>query len=160
MTPEFLRKCIIEPVLWQLRYYDIRMAGNNSQLILMETCAVESDLGAFLGQLEGGPAVSIFGIEPFTYDDIWINFINSRPKLLSIINNFYPLKGKLTFGYELLKYNHQLACTIARIKYWRIPEPIPATLEERAKYWKKYYNTDDGKGNVEKYIKKVNKYLK
>lgn len=39
-----------------------------------------------------------------------------------------------------------------RLFYRLIPEAILETIEGRAKYWKKYYNTVLGKGTVEHYL--------
>ena len=44
--------------------------------------------------------------------------------------------------------------------YMRIKESIPNTVEKRAEYWKKYYNTEQGKGTTTEYIRKVGKYGK
>ena len=40
----------------------------------------------------------------------------------------------------------------ARLKYILIPETIPTTIEGRAKYWKKFYNSVDGKGTLDHYV--------
>ena len=56
-------------------------------------------------------------------------------------------------GWEHLRYNPLLCVLFTRLKYKKVPEEIPMSLEGRAKYWKKYYNTVAGKGTVEHYIK-------
>jgi len=48
----------------------------------------------------------------------------------------------------------RLACLMARLHYLRIPKPIPDSISDQAKYWKKYYNTSLGKGTVEGYLSK------
>ena len=42
-----------------------------------------------------------------------------------------------------------------------MPEKLPNSydIEGLAKYWKKYYNTEGGKGTVEKFIEKYEKYV-
>lgn len=53
---------------------------------------------------------------------------------------------------EHLRYNPYLSLIFTRLFYRLIPEAIPETIEGRAKYWKKYYNTVLGKGTVEHYL--------
>lgn len=52
-------------------------------------------------------------------------------------------------------------CAIARCKYLMSPEPLPAhdDVEGMAKYWKKWYNSEDGKGTAQGFIEKYNKYV-
>jgi len=38
------------------------------------------------------------------------------------------------------------------LKYKLIPELIPNSLDERATYWKKYYNSEAGKGTMKHYL--------
>ena len=38
------------------------------------------------------------------------------------------------------------------------PDPIPKTPQDRAKYWKKYYNTVLGKGTPQKYLDRLTDY--
>ena len=46
----------------------------------------------------------------------------------------------------------------ARLYLMSIPDPIPPKIEDRAKYWKKFYNTAAGKGTPEKYLERVNQF--
>ena len=43
----------------------------------------------------------------------------------------------------------------ARLFLARISEPIPSDLPSQAQYWKTYYNTEAGKGTVQKFIDDV-----
>ena len=61
---------------------------------------------------------------------------------------------------KILEENLSAAIIHCRLKYWRVPKRMPDSLEGRASYWKKYYNTDQGKGTQEKYIDMVKEYLK
>lgn len=54
--------------------------------------------------------------------------------------------------WEHLRYNPLLCLIFTRLKYKKIPELIPDTLQGRAEYWKKYYNTEAGKGTIKHYI--------
>lgn len=54
--------------------------------------------------------------------------------------------------WEHLRYNPYLSLIFTRLLYRLVKESIPSTIEERAKYWKKYYNTELGKGTPEHYL--------
>lgn len=78
-------------------------------------------------------------------DDI-TNFINST-KFMMIKNN--------------LVYNLPFSIMACRLQYARFEEPIPDKndIKGLAKYWKKYWNTDNGAGTVEKFIDNYNKLV-
>ena len=54
--------------------------------------------------------------------------------------------------WEHLRYNPYLSLIFSRLLYRFVSEPIPLTIEERADYWKKFYNTEKGKGTPEHYL--------
>jgi len=119
-------------------------ADKNAVDLLMETCAVESDFMTYNKQI-GGPALGIFQMEPDTLHDIRVNYIKYRPELREF------LEGNLL--------DVEFAIIAARIHYMRVSTPIPSTRLLRAKYWKQYYNTHLGRGTVEKYMEKAQRYL-
>lgn len=51
-----------------------------------------------------------------------------------------------------------LQAILARFYYLGVKEPIPTTLEARAKYWKRYYNSELGAGTPEAYISRVKNF--
>ena len=50
--------------------------------------------------------------------------------------------------------NPLISAVIARLYIGLTEEPVPDTKVLRSKYWKKYYNTEEGKGTPENYISK------
>jgi len=54
----------------------------------------------------------------------------------------------------------RLACLMARVHYLRRPEPIPASVDAQARYWKKWYNTAKGKGTPEKYMRDFDRLIR
>ena len=54
--------------------------------------------------------------------------------------------------YRELAFAPFLSLLFCRLFYRLRTEEIPATVEGRAAYWKRHYNTIKGKGTVEKYI--------
>ena len=53
-----------------------------------------------------------------------------------------------------------VAIVMARLKYWRSPQPLPKNIDEAGSIWKVVYNTSKGKGSVAKFkslISNINK---
>lgn len=123
--------------------------------LLLGTAAVESDMGTYIRQVGGGPALGIFQMEPATHDDIWVNYIDHRSSLHTLMLAELPTCTSIS-RHELLEHNLRYAILMARLHYFRLVVPIPESVEEQAEYWKKHYNTPLGKGSASKYIAKVN----
>lgn len=135
---------IIAILIWSVCSENGLPVNQNVVDLLLETCAVESDFSKYDKQI-GGPAMGWWQMEPDTLNDIRINYIKYRPEL----HRF--LEGNLL--------DAEFAVIMARIHYMRVKAPVPDTRLERAKYWKKYYNTVQGKGTIAKYMEKANRYL-
>ena len=126
--------------------------------LLMGTCAVESDFGRSIEQIGGGPGLGVFQIEPNTMNDIWYNYIRYREGLRVILAEEFGMKGP---DKERLKNDLEYGIVMARLKYRRSPVALPKSekdIEGLARVWKKVYNTDLGKGSIEKFISKYKKY--
>lgn len=122
--------------------------------LLMLTAAVESNLGQYIKQKGGGPALGIFQMEPTTYLDIWNNYFKYG-KCKNIRDMYYE------HGSANIEWDLRHAILMARVHYLRVKEPLPEYTDEvaLAGYWKKYYNTRLGKGTVEKAIDKYQRYV-
>ena len=96
-----------------------------------------------------GPAVSFWQIEPATINDIWVNYILYRKPLVQKAYELGFIEDEMDFS---VMTNIGVAIFFTRIYYRRKPGAIPKTTEERAEYWKKHYNTEQGKGTVKHYI--------
>ena len=66
------------------------------------------------------------------------------------VNFFSRIEEKKEF---CIFSNIALAVAFCRIHYRRQPGAIPKTMEGRAKYWKKFYNSELGRGTPEHYMK-------
>lgn len=148
-------KQLFNTILDTLEFCGMTCSSNVVNMIL-ETACVESNCGEYIKQLKG-PACGIFQIEPVTAKDIIDHFIFYKPTLLRKYNQLFI--QDLTVEQNLCT-NLMFQIFMCRVFYLRFSEKIPDTVEGRAKYWKKYYNTHLGKGTVEKYIKAVEKYKK
>lgn len=147
-----LRALIIRPTL---EYLDLWSAP--AEELLIGTAAHESQLGRYLHQLNDGPAVGIYQMEPATENDIWQNFLNFRQPLAEKVRTLlggYPSERAVQMAGNLY-----YATAMARIKYLRAPGAIPADLEGQALYWKEHYNTAQGAGTAGQYLDDYRRYV-
>lgn len=124
--------------------------------MMLLTAAAESSL-IFRCQLHGGPARGLCQMEPATaldtfrwlgcknvlwerFTDIWLS--------LKTVHWFAPTEDEVTWH---LTHNDAFALALARLHYRMFPEPFPRAFAkvDQASYWKKYWNTEKGKGTVE-----------
>lgn len=133
-------------------------AMQNAIRLLVGTAAAESAL-KHRRQIGGGPARGFWQMEPATAEDIFKNHLVHRPgryakvMALMICMSDVPIWTPTLIDLEThLEHNDIFACTMCRVHYLRVPEAIPDTVEQQARYWKEYYNTPKGKGTQGHYI--------
>mgnify|MGYP001162532464 FL=1 len=119
----------------------------------------------YITQIGSDIARSFFQVEVATAKDCIDNYLVYRQDVLKQFGEAVQRRPKeiLAWNEEELHYLlwHDIAVGIAfcRIKYRRVPKPLPKTLEECASQWKKYYNTEGGKGDPEHFVDACLKYL-
>ena len=128
--------------------------------LLLGTAAQESAFGTYLRQLEGGPALGVFQMEPFTETDSWNNYLfyGRADKRKAI----YKISGvRSANNYCALEWNIAYAICMARLQYRRVKEPFPNPhdIVGMANYWKSHWNTEKGKGTEQKFIQNYVKYV-
>lgn len=150
-----LKKYIIEPTL---DYLDLN--SKSSIQILLGTAAQETHLGEYLHQIHG-PAKGIYGMEPFTHESLrkdlhkkTLNGKKNRDKFLKLWNKISNLYIHVLTEDENLIGNLYYATAIARIYYLQFTSPLPKAgdIQGMAAYWKRYYNTEKGKGTIIQFI--------
>ena len=129
---------LIKETLLKLDKYSVDATN-----LLLGTCAQESAFGTYIEQING-PALGVFQMEPNTEKDIWENYLYYRNELVKTVYDICGVIGPDKFS---LKTNLAYQITMARIHYLRVPEKLPDNLIGYSRYWKKYYNTEQGKGN-------------
>ncbi len=141
-----LRDYVIIPTLKELGMYSPAAVN-----LLMGTAVQESKL-TYLKQI-GGPALGIYQMEHETYLDIWRNYLEYKPQII------WHLEEEIS---EQMVYDLAYATIMARIHYWRRPEPLPDKddVEGLAKYWKQWWNSPLGKGTVPQFVLNYNRYVK
>lgn len=148
-----LRELIIKPTLERLLMY-----SQDAVELLVFTCAVESNGGSYLKQIQG-PALGIYQMEPNTYIDIWENYIKAKKGLMTLISSnfevFYmPDEDRMIYD---LRY----ATMMARLHYSRVAGHLPDHNDVNSiwEYYKKYYNTPIGAAEKESSISKYHSFI-
>ena len=140
-------KDIIDDVLNQLE--DVGIPNTEeARYLVFETGMAESGY-RHLEQIGGGPALSFWQIEDWVCQDIWDNFIVYRKPYIQAMYKLGLIEESIPF---CVFSNIALAAAFCRIYYRRMPGAIPNSMPERAAYWKRFYNTVEGKGTVDHYV--------
>lgn len=150
-----VREHVIKPALRALAAYDPRMYSEAAVSLMLGTAAAESKLGFNLVQEGNGPALGIFQMEPATHDDVW-RYLDrpDKAELRKIVNSLTVKAHESELVHNLI-----YATAMARIRYWYVSDPLPVTRSGQAHYYKKHYNTPQGKGSPEKYLRDYEKYI-
>jgi hypothetical protein len=141
---------IVQPVI------DMFPAPYNSDAavnLLTGTALVESGL-EYLVQLPNGPALGLWQMEPATHYDCWVNFLNHEKnnELVKIAESVTDHVTLIWNDNGTLIWNLRYACFMARVKYIRAPDALPAADDALAlaAYHKVWYNTALGAADVQK----------
>ena len=132
--------------------------------LVLSTGIVESRY-EYIRQMGDGPARSFWQVEPASAVDNCQHYLKYRSDLMkscakaSLVDVKYWQIYDEELWSEILEKNIASGIVHCRLKYRRVPKKLPSTLEGQAKYWKKYYNTESGKGDPEHYVDLVKKWL-
>jgi len=141
-----------------------KFASDDAVNLVLATGIVESRY-EYIRQMGDGPARSFWQVEAATAVDNLAHYLKHRKKLMSRcaeaslvdLKHWQNLDERI--WEEILEKNIAAGIVHCRLKYWRVPKRMPNTIEGMANYWKKYYNTEQGKGNPEHFIDASRKYL-
>jgi len=103
-------------------------------------------------------AFGIYQMELATEKDIHRNYLRFRGGIaepLSHLGYVDDMDPDFELGKDLT-WNVAYATAMSRIHYLRVPESLPDADDKMglAQYWKAHYNTNLGKGTVEKFLDK------
>ena len=130
---------------------EIDMWSTEAEELVFLTGLTESSYD-YIEQVGSGPAKSFFQIEPLTAHDICENYLKYRPGKVEKLSKATGISesiigsSKPEYWEDILHYNIAAGIALCRIHYYRVPKKIPSEIESMAKYWKKWYNTEGGKG--------------
>tara|TARA_Y100000310_G_C20422345_1_gene687269 strand:- start:345 stop:809 length:465 start_codon:yes stop_codon:yes gene_type:complete len=141
-------KEIVEYALYRINSY-----SDDALVMVVRTGMAESGYRALKGYGEGNPAIGFWQIEPATMNDMIDNYIGYRShykkNLISLGMNFE--KDTILS----VMSNMAVQAALCRLHYRRDRDPLPSwdDLEGQAKYWKRVYNTVEGRGTVKHFMK-------
>jgi len=148
MNNDNIRKHIIIPALQAIESY------SDDRLDMVFVTGSAESLYQHIRQIEG-PARGWFQMEQATHDDIWSNFLRQSDKQ-HLIKGLSWLSKRPGVPHEL-EVNPWYAAAMCAIHYMRFPEPLPKTGNRMAQavYWKKYYNSPEGKGTEGEFLERT-----
>jgi len=142
-----------------------KFASESAVDLVLATGIVESRY-EYIRQMGDGPARSFWQVEPATCVDNLAHYLKHRKKLMGKCAeaSMVDLKHWQNFDEKLwadiLEKNIAAGIIHCRLKYWRVPKKMPNSIEGQADYWKKYYNSELGKGDPEHFVEVVKKWLR
>ena len=123
--------------------------------MLLETACAETALGKYADPTPNGAGHGLCQFDQIGFDDVKARTRQKDKNLIYV-----------GFGYDInncqlsdLDNDPLLSFIFCRLKFKLRPEPIPKTVEGRARYWKQFYNTEAGKGTVEHYLESARIHL-
>ena len=145
MDKKQLTDLIIIPVLKEIP----KGYSPEAVLAIQMIIAHESSGGEFIAQ-NGGPALGVIQMEPFTHNDVWKHgdSIQKNAELLRIVTRGTGVKN--VPSPQRLVYDLRYNVFMARQKLFMAPGALPKEPGEMSYYLKKHWN-GDGKGTATKY---------
>ena len=142
-----MKKSIKKIIDWTLN--EIGMYSPEASEMVYNTGLAESGYRQ-LEQIKG-PAIGFFQVEPATMRDTWDNYIMYRQDLK---NKLWALGYDESNDVQRVMGSIILQVVFCRLKYRRAPQALPecGDLEGQAKYWKRIYNSELGKGTIEHFM--------
>ena len=121
--------------------------NHNAVELLLETAGAETKRGTYKDStLYAGMGITQFDELPF--QDVKDRCRDSDKQKL--INSF-DIDIDLVEWTDI-RYNPLLSLIFTRLKYKKIPDVIPLTIQDRYTYYKKWYNSYEGKATLAHYI--------
>lgn len=125
--------------------------------LIVETAIAESSGGYYIDEKTGD--LGILQIRASTANDLlnWLDYQHKdiRTAILKLKNARWSMEDNL-------RYNVPFSIAVSITEYWRKAGPSYSqhidTVEQRAVMWTSVYNTSKGKGTVNKYKTRVDKY--
>jgi len=156
MKAKTLLEYIITPALDELAFVVKNINGLNSKQFMLAVAAQESHCGEYFRQING-VALGIWQIEPSTNDDLYQNYLCYHQEIDPILSQYYtPLMPCPHIQSPM--YN----CSIARLCMYRYRDPMPELNDKEGmwQFYKKRYNSSQGKATQNQWNENWERYVK
>lgn len=152
LTVEIFKELVIRPPLMRFDLY-----SEAAENLLLGTALHESGGFRWTEQLDGGPARGFYQMEPDTLKDLYLSWLKYRPDRHKELESLRP---RYMDEHEALSCMPAYATLAARLQYLRDPESLPPYDDIRAlaRYWKRVWNTEKGKGTEQQFVDAWNRY--
>ena len=117
--------------------------------LIYETIGAETNFGKTPDLSPTGAGHGIAQHDEFPFEDMKRRIPQSIKDIVK--HEFGVITDSVSV--QELNYSVFLSVLFTRIKYKMTPGAVPETIEGRAAYWKKWYNSTLGKGTPEHYLK-------
>ena len=139
--------------------------------LLRETAIQESNMGQAPGTYKmvddekfGRGSFGVGQVDERNFEDTLARLRGDKGQPKNLVKYVQIFKDKLGIDLTDLEYEDlidpKLGLIFTRLHYLKNPDPVPTTVEERAKYWKKFYNTSAGAGTPAEYLSNQEAYAK
>ncbi len=141
-----------------------KYAGQNAMLLVYRTGLVESKYQYIMQKGGNNIARGFWQCEPWVAVSLCNDYLKYRESLMKKVADICYLDWKYFTNpkekdwRQILTTNLTAGIVACRLHYWRVPKPMPKTLDEQAEYWKRWYNTSKGSGTEEHFKEIVMKY--
>lgn len=128
-----------------LDWYELPINNGSAIQLLCMIAAHESGDFHYIKQVKG-PALSIFQMEPNTYNDV-VEYIKRRQEQFPVLVHDMPKPA------EYMAFDPVYGAAIGRVFLLRVPEALPKTddIDGLARYAKDHWNTYLGAAKWEDY---------
>jgi len=124
----------------------------NVKYMLYETACAETGLGMVKDPTHRSAGRGLTQFDQIPFFDI-INRTSKKDKVL--VKEKYDIDLDKIESVDEINNSPVLAFIMTRLFYKKRREPIPDNIIDRAHYWKKWYNTEAGKGSADHYLSMV-----
>jgi len=142
------KNLVVVPTLQEIGLYSPEATN-----ITIGTFLKESGLRN-LKQIGGGPGLGLGQSEPNTTKDTWFRYLARKDKLdlRFKVSQFVSPSPDIT---KQVAGNMYLSVIFVRLKYFMQSEALPGEfdVEGMARYWSKYYQTDNVESQIQEFIK-------
>ena len=139
------RQWIVRPAL-----ADLQLQSAAFEELLIFTCAVESNGGTYVHQIQG-PALGIYQIEPNTFTDLWANYIIRTPNVVNLLSLNFGL-NRVPQPMEIIT-NLRLATALCALYYsWKKANPNSTDANYLWNLYQSLYNTELGAAQMDESI--------
>lgn len=130
-------------------------SNNTADILILGTIAQETHLGSYKDPTPTSAGQSIAQFDEMPFYDVR-DRTSEKTRQLCIDAWGIDIKQ---LRWEDIWYNPFLAVLFVRLKYRLIPDAIPEDNQGMAEYYKKWYNSYEGKATPEEYLENYDRFV-